>query len=383
MNQNARRGASAETSSEDALRPARSRSRRLLATLVAALPLVSLNGCAGPGYYTQAISGHLRLMRAREDADRLLAQPGADPGLAADLQRARSILEFGRSELGLPESDSYRQVVITGRDAVTWNVVAAPEFSVAPRRWCFPVAGCVPYRGYFERERAEEFAASRARHGDDVLVSPVTAYSTLGWFADPLLDTMFRHDEAELAAVLFHELAHEKLYVRGDTAFNEAYASFVAAAGLRRWADATGRGEMAAAWERRQRAAREFTALLLDTRSALDRIYRAPIDDSTKRERKQQQFDAMRTAYRALADGSWGGVDYFSGWIRSEINNAHVALMAQYQGGECAFAALFREAEGDFARFHALARARSRLSREARREWLETPCDAFASATDL
>lgn len=383
MNQIAGRGASRKRGRRRHRDRPSTGSRRALLLLLAAIPLVPGSGCAGPGYYAQAISGHVRLMRAREDASVLASRAGSDPTLVTALRQANAILAFARSELDLPDSGSYRQVVVTGREAVTWNVVAAPEFSVQPRRWCFPVAGCVPYRGYFERERAAAFAATRARRGDDVAVSPATAYSTLGWFADPLLDTMFRHGEAELAAVLFHELAHEKLFVRSDAAFSEAYATFVAAVGLRRWAETNGREELAAKWERRRQAARDFATLLAGTRAALEEIYREPIGDEAKRARKRQQFDTMRGAYQALVSGPWGGVDWFQGWMAAELNNAHLALMEQYQGGDCAFAALLREADGDFARFHALAKQRSRLSAEARRQWLESPCDAFASAPDL
>lgn len=359
--------------------------------LVAGAWLLGLGGCAGPGYYAQAITGHLRLMNARVDTAEFLAEAGSDSAIAEAVREAEAILAFGRRELDLPESNSYRQVVITGRDAVTWNVVAAAEFSVEPKRWCFPVAGCVPYRGYYERERAEAFAATRAARGEDVLVSPATAYSTLGWFDDPLLDTMFRHGEADLAAVLFHELAHEKLYVPGDTAFNEAYASFVAAAGLRRWAAATGRERLAEAWEDRREAAREFSALLAATRESLAGLYASDIGEAAMRERKHDRFEAMRAEYRRLVEVEWGGTDWFGGWmsgdlhgqLNGELNNAHLALMSQYQGGECAFEALFHEAEGDFARFHALAGEVAEMPEKARHAWLETPCGAFASAPDL
>lgn len=365
-----------------------SRSRRiprgwLFWVLLAAWPALPLGGCAGPGYYAQAIAGHLRLMRGRVDAAEFIADADAHPELSAEVRQAEALLAFAHDRLDLPESDSFRQVVVTGRDAVTWNVVAAPEFSVEPRRWCFPVAGCVPYRGYFDRADAQAFAARRAARGDDVLVSPATAYSTLGWFADPLLDTMLRGSDADLAVVLFHELAHERLYLRGDTAFNEAYASFVAAAGLRRWARDTGRADLAEAWARRQQAARAFSDLLQRTRQTLERLYASPLDEGAMRARKQAVFAALREDYQRLVREAWDGNDYFGGWLTGDLNNAHLALMQQYRGGECAFAELFREAGADFGRFHALAEAHAEWSDKARERWLETPCEAFASATDL
>ncbi|MEJ8569194.1 aminopeptidase [Elongatibacter sediminis] len=367
-------------------RDSRRRSVRAGTAILLALTVFALlpaGGCAGPGYYAQAITGHLRLMHARQDAGELIADAATDPALAASLREARAILEFGRDNLGLPNSDSYRQVVITGRDAVTWNVVAAPEFSTVPRRWCFPVAGCVPYRGYFARDKAEDFASRRAAHGEDVAVSPATAYSTLGWFDDPLLDTMLRYGDAELAALLFHELAHEKLYVGGDTAFNEAYATFVAAAGVRRWAAATGRTALARQWDARRLAMRDFNHLLAQTRDELDELYASGLPEPDLRDRKKAVFERMRSRYAGLVESSWGGADYFGGWMATSLNNAHLALMDQYQGGDCAFATLFKQAGADFERFHALASDRAKLPEAERAKWLKTGCDGFASGTDL
>jgi predicted aminopeptidase len=183
--------------------------------------------CAGPGYYVQAVSGHWHLMRERTVIDEILGNPKTDPERARKLRHVQGILEFAEQELQLPAGDSYQSFVETRREAVVWNVVAAPEFSLSPRKWCFIVAGCVPYRGYFDHDDAQRFGLRLERKGLDVSVSPAGAYSTLGWFSDPLLDTMLTRSDWQLAAYLFHELAHRKLYVRGDTDFNEAYARHV------------------------------------------------------------------------------------------------------------------------------------------------------------
>jgi len=200
-----------------------------------------LTGCAGPGYYAQAVSGHLDLMQARRDVAAVLADQGTGEELRQSLQAAAEIRAFAVTRLGLPDNGSFTEYAHTGREAVTWNVVAAPEFSLEPRHWCFPLAGCVPYRGYFDPLDAERLAARLAGKGNDVAVSPALAYSTLGWFRDPLLDTMFRYSEEQLAGIVFHELAHQKLYVKGDAAFNESYATFIEEIGVMLWLDSSGK----------------------------------------------------------------------------------------------------------------------------------------------
>ena len=351
--------------------------------LLSCLALLVLAGCAGPAYYAQATAGHFELMRQREPIADLVAQPGTDPALAARLQTALDARRFAIDALGLPDTDSYTRFVATGREAVTWNVVAAPEFSLEARRWCFPVAGCVPYRGYFDRDDAERFAESQRRRGYDVTVFPALAYSTLGWFEDPLLDTMLRYSDAQLADTLFHEMAHARLYVRGDTAFNEAFAGFVGERGLERWLTANDDTDRLAAWRRARGASKEFQALLDETRRELAAIYRAGRDEDRMRAKKSAAFERLRAHYRSLVQERWSGTDYFAGWFAREPNNASLALAGAYAGGRCAFAVLFAEAEGDFRRFYRLAEARAALDSEARRAWLERPCPAIASAGDL
>ncbi|MDR2216338.1 MAG: aminopeptidase, partial [Nevskiaceae bacterium] len=200
-------------------------SRRLIVAAVCiAAAAVTLHGC-GAGYLAQAARGQLQVMRAREPIDKLLARPDTDAQLREQLQRAQRIREFASRELALPDNAAYRSYADIHRPYVVWNVVAAPALSVSPRQWCFPIAGCVAYRGYFSETGAREFASSLAAKGDDVTVGGVPAYSTLGRIADPLLSTVSRYSEADLAALIFHELAHQVLYVPGDSAFNEAFAT--------------------------------------------------------------------------------------------------------------------------------------------------------------
>jgi predicted aminopeptidase len=351
--------------------------------LLAGLSLLALAGCASPAYYAQATAGHFELMRQREPITELVANPDTDPELAARLNAATAARQFAIDELGLPDTDSYTRFVQTGREAVTWNVIAAPEFSLEPRRWCFPVAGCVPYRGYFDPADAERFAESQRRSGYDVTVSPALAYSTLGWFEDPLLDTMLRYSDAQLAATLFHEMAHAQLWVRGDAAFNEAFASFVGARGLERWLASLGADDRLAAWRRSRRVTHEFQALLDGTRAELEAVYQGGATEAEMRAEKAATFERLREQYRARVRDHWNGKDYFSGWFRKGLNNAYLTLTRTYTGGRCAFEELFAEAGGDFRRFYRLAESRAALAPDVRRAWLKRPCPAIASTDNL
>jgi len=355
----------------------------VLPALLVFLPFFQLGGCAAPSYYSQAISGHLGLMNKRQDIDTILEADSIDPELARELELSVEIREFAVTQLYLPDNDSYTQFVRTGQDAVTWNVVAAPEFSLEPRNWCFMVSGCVPYRGYFKIESAEKFARKLAQDGFDTSVSPAIAYSTLGWFDDPLLDTMFQYSDEQLAAFIFHELAHQQLYVKGDTAFNEAYASFVEETGVRLWLENTGRLEQLPDWLKLEKAALQFNALLQDSVARLNTLYASGLPEDQMRENKSAVFGDLREAYRSLVDTQWRGRSYYEALLSRELNNARLALINSYQGGTCAFEKLFAEAGEDIARFHQLAIEQAALGSEQRSSWLNQPCEAIASNGDL
>jgi predicted aminopeptidase len=350
------------------------------------LPVITvllLAACAAPSYYAQAISGHRDLMRQRKDIADILDSGSAGPELQQQLELALEIREFAVAQLRLPDNASYTQFVETGREAVTWNVVAAPEFSLAPRQWCFLVSGCVPYRGYFKLQNAEEFAARLAGAGYDTAVSPVIAYSTLGWYDDPLLDTMFQYSDEQLAAVIFHELAHQELYVSGDAIFNESYASFVGETGLTLWLESSGREGRLAGWLKLQSAGAQFSTLLQKTRTQLAAIYASGQPQDSMRESKSTVFEDLRADYRLLVAEQWEGRSYFETLFARELNNASLALINSYRGGSCAFEALYREAHRDMTRFQQLAASKARLGKEHRRAWLDQPCEVIASGSDL
>jgi predicted aminopeptidase len=352
-------------------------------SLILSILLMQLTACVAPSYYSQAISGHMKLMRNRQSIDTLVEPGNTDPELAAELMLAMEIREFATTGLGLDAGGSYKQFVATGQSAVTWNVVAAPEFSLEPRTWCFPVSGCVAYRGYFKQEAAEQYAQKLADKEFDVVVSPAIAYSTLGWFDDPLLDTMLQYDEDQLAAFIFHELAHRQLYVKDDSAFSEAYASFIEETGVLLWLQATGREGRLEDWRTRQQASREFRDLLMETRQQLFDVYASNSTTAEKRTQKAFLFHELEMTYRAMVNNEWGGQDYYAGWFSRGLNNAQMALVNSYQGGVCAFAGLYRSVGGDMARFQELAAEKAVLSKEKRSAWLNQPCRVIASEGNL
>lgn len=356
---------------------------RAAIALVIAAAAMQLSSCASPAYYWQAASGHFALMRARQDVIEAIEQGSADEDTLEKLRLSRDIKTFAVTELDLPDTDSYSDFVRTGRDAVVWNVVAAPEFSLEAKTWCFPVSGCVPYRGYFDRGAAQDFAERLAERDLDVAISPAIAYSTLGWFDDPLLDTMWRQSEAQFAAYLFHEMAHQKLYVKGDAKFNESYASFVEAIGVERWLEQRNDGEALENWRTLSEARSAFNMLVHQSRAELAEIYASSAASEAMREDKQAAFDRLQTRYHRLRQDQWNGRDYFGGWFDRELNNARFALFDSYEGGHCAFDRLYDEAGEDIERFHDLARVKSRLPADGRRRWLTQSCDEIARAPEL
>lgn len=348
--------------------------RRLAAVAMVIASVTFLPGCAGPGYYTQAVSGHLSLMGDRQDIDTYLAEAANDDPLAERIRLARTIVRFAHSNLGLPAGQAYSEVVMTGQSALVWNVIAAPARSLAPKKWCFIVAGCVPYRGYYDRGDAQRFADRMRGKGYDVVTAPATAYSTLGWFDDPLLDTMLNGSDPALAGVLFHELAHRRLYVPGDTAFNESYASFVEVVGVRRWLSASGREAMIGPWTQQRAMSAQWRRLVDEYRARLATLYAIPQPVADSLAQKTETLAAMRTDYEQLRQADWDGANPWQWFFDAGPNNAAFALVGQYEGGHCAFERLFESVDGDIEQFHRAAAGLAGQDSATRAEWLLAPC---------
>jgi predicted aminopeptidase len=342
-----------------------------LATVAAALAALCLgSGCSSVGYYAQSVGGHLDVMRrARPIAD-WLADPATPPALAARLQVAQQARRFAVTDLALPDNASYTRHADLGRSAVVWNVVATPELSLTLHTWCYPVMGCVGYRGYYDQAAAEAEATTLRDRGLEASVYGVPAYSTLGWTnwigGDPLLNTLVGGSESFMVRLIFHELAHQRVYASGDTAFNESYATAVERLGLTRWQAATGRSADDPAVA--QRAA-DVRALTHRTRDALAALYASAADDATKRARKAELLAAMRAAHaawKAQPGSPWAGFDGYDGWF-NRANNASLALQAAYDGLVPQFEQLFQREGGDFARFHAAVQRLAGLPADQRR----------------
>jgi len=334
-------------------------------------------GCSTISYYSQAVGGHLKLMRARQPLVDVLADEATSPELRDKLQTLVETREFAVTELGLPDNDSYSSFVETGRDAVTWNVVAATEFSVNPETWCFPVAGCVSYRGYFDRADADAFAADLAKENYDVTVGGASAYSTLGWFDDPILDTMLRGNDTRYVSTLFHELAHQVLYVKDDSNFNEAYASFVEQIGMRRWLEQRGESDRIAQYDSSLERVEDFVELLKLTRENLQAAFAKELDEQAMRAEKAAVFEQMKVDYEALKM-TWSGYSGYDDWFKRDLNNARLVAVSTYRRYVPAFHAMYIEAGEDLMKFYEVARVTAELPANERRERL----DAYLAALD-
>lgn len=337
------------------------RSSSVVLTLVAA---ALLTGCETLSYYAQAVGGQFDLLSRARPVEQWLGEPGTPAALRAKLQTALAIREFASRELGLPDNLSYRRYADLGRPFAVWNVVAAPEFATKALQSCFPVAGCVTYRGFFAHEDAERHAARLKQAGSDVHVYGVPAYSTLGWFDDPLLSTFIRYPDTELARLVFHELAHQLVYVRDDTTFNESFAVAVEEAGVRRWLAATGRETQLPGYVEAQRRKAAFVALIEAARERLEGLYALPIAPGAMRERKRAEFDVLRRDYAALKQ-RWGGFAGYDRFVETP-NNALLASMSAYTELVPAFERLLESEGGDLGHFYARVRELAALGKDER-----------------
>jgi predicted aminopeptidase len=328
--------------------PAAGAARALLAAALCGL----LAGC----YVLQAATGEYRLLHARTPIAPLIADPKTPSALRARLEEVQAAREFASRQLGLPDNGSYRSYADIHRPFVVWNVVAAPEFSLQPKRWCFPVAGCVAYRGYFHERQARNLALELEARGFDVVIEGVPAYSTLGRFADPVISSMLRYDDDELAATIFHELAHQLIYVKNDSEFNEAFATTVEEVGLTRWLEHQGAAERIERFHTEQQREAALLALLRPARAQLAALYESGASLAELRAGKQRILGELAANIGALERRQ--GVHYpvYDEWIAAGLNNAQLAAVATYYDCVPGFKRLLAAANGDLPRFYAAVR---------------------------
>ncbi|MDC8759410.1 aminopeptidase [Janthinobacterium fluminis] len=317
----------------------------------------ALGGCAQLSYYAQAAQGQYALWSDARPIDDWLDDPATDAKLKGRLAKARQIRAFAVSELGLPDNGSYKNYAALKRPYVLWNVVAAPELSLQALQWCFPIAGCVNYRGYYSKEAAQAYAAELRAEHYDVQVGGVPAYSTLGWFDDPLLSTFINYSDAELARMIFHELAHQVVYVAGDSQFNESFASAVEEAGVRHWLARYGNDTLRQSYAQYVLRRQDFLRLLMRHRDALKALYAGPLPAAAKRDEKARIFAALKEEYQTLK-ANWGGYAGYDRWFAEPLSNAHLASVATYNDFLPGFQKLLEEKKtfrAFYAAVHTLA----------------------------
>jgi predicted aminopeptidase len=341
-------------------------SRSGLPLILAFLAAGLLTGCGNLGYYAQAVGGHADVMRATQPIRELLGDPATDAVLRKKLEEVQAIRDFASRELGLPDNDSYRSYADVGRPYVVWNVFAAPEFSLVPKPWCLLMVGCVNYRGYYDKRAAEGLAAELRQQGYDTYIGGVPAYSTLGYFNDPVLSTFLRLGPAEVARIVFHELAHQVVYAPDDSVFNESFATAVENEGLRRWLASHASTGQGAAFEAQQARKAAFAGLIRDYRGRLQARYEAGGSAEQLRRDKAGLFDALRHDYAELKQG-WSNSAGYDKIIGDDLNNAKLVSLSLYSELVPAFEAILEEEHHDLRRYYQRAATLAMLDKETRR----------------
>ncbi|MGE9269635.1 MAG: aminopeptidase, partial [Verrucomicrobiales bacterium] len=303
-----------------------------------------MSGCSSLEFYSQAMAGQLEVLQKRQPIDRVIAETG-DEGVRERLELTKRLLAFAATELHLPSGGSYELYAALEREHLVWVVHAAPEFSIEPKRWWYPVVGSQSYRGYFHESLAEAEVARLEAEGYETWLSGVDAFSTLGWFRDPVLDTFVRRDEVDYAELIFHELVHRKYYVSGNTEFNEAMAEAVSREGVRRWFRATGRPQLVRRYDERLGRIAQAREAIVATVGRLEGLYAQSLTDEEKRRRKGQEIERLKSQLRELRT-EWGRG--LSSWIDEPINNARLNAFTTYESGVPRFVALIEDCGGEF-----------------------------------
>lgn len=336
-----------------------------------------LSACTDFDYYLHTANGHLVVMAQRKSITDLLQDEATSAELRGKLKEIAWIRHFASDRLALPENGSYQSYVELDRPYVVWNVVAAPELSLEPLVWCFPFAGCISYRGYFDLEKAQEFAHFLEGEGYETTVSGVPAYSTLNWFDDPALSTFSGWPTSAMARLIFHELAHQKLYVPDDSAFNESFATTVADAGVELWLERFGNTQDKQEYHERLKREEEFLALIAQTRNELERVYDSQMTEAEKRQRKADAFADLRQRYADLKT-VWDGYAGYDPWFKT-LNNARFASVNTYHRWVPAFKLALQQEKDDFPAFYRRCEAIADLPPETRSQLLDRLVSEYRS----
>jgi predicted aminopeptidase len=354
--------------------------KRRVRLALAAAACVAMTSCANIGYYLQSVRGQLDIWSRQEDIETVLQKPDTPQVLKEKLAAVLEIRNFASAELALPQNRSYRTYANLRRPFAVWNVFATAEFSIQPKQWCFAFAGCVNYRGYFSKADAEEFAQEIEAQGYDAFVGGVPAYSLLGYFPDPVLNTFVNYPVPHLARLIFHELAHQVVYVRDDSVFNESFAVAVEEEGLRRWLDRNGSEADRVVYARMRQRRADFVNLIETYRGRLDALYRSGLPAAEMRAGKSALFAQLAEDYRKLK-ADWGGFAGYDRWFAQKPNNALLASVSLYTRRVPAFRALLEREGRDMPRFYAAVKALARLDKAGRALALEGLAPEAPAAT--
>ena len=330
----------------------------------------TVSACSSFGYYMDLMSGHSELLEQQKPISEILANKETESKLRQLLETSQKIRDFASKELHLPENDSYRTYADIKRPYAVWNVVAAKEFSIEAKKWCFLFVGCLSYRGYFSKEDASTYANELKKEGYDTYVAGAKAYSTLGWFDDPLLNTMMYKSEAHRTGIIFHELAHQVVYIDDDSAFNEAFATTVEQEGIRRWMAKKGKNKQYDQYLINKKRDTQLNALLRETREKLKQLYKTKISEKEKRQEKKLIFSLMQKKYQLLKK-SWGDYTVYDKWMSQELNNAHLLLIATYHNLVPAFKAMLKKENNNLKKFYIAVEQLGQLDKEKRNKQLK------------
>jgi len=339
---------------------------KLIFFLICSTVLIS---CEAIGYYSQAAQGQLSIFLGRQNIEELISSDSFPEDLKHKFKEIEKIKNFARLNLKLPVGDNYSSYVDVNRDYLVWNVFAAPEFSTKPSTWCYPFAGCVSYRGYFSRERALRYAEKLENKGFDVYTGGIAAYSTLGWFDDSITSTVINRSGNQLARLIFHELAHQVVYLPGDTTFNESFATVVENEGLRRWLLSLRQGDSIDKLKLRQVQRQQFVELVTKYRNRLSKVYEAELSDALKREKKLKLQHRMRQEYVLLAE-EWGGDSGYDSWFANSLNNAQLSTVTSYNDLVPNFERLLAKSGGDLEKFYSMVSEIAALDETQRQDKL-------------
>ncbi len=343
----------------------------LIKIILTTVLLSTLSACSSIAYYGQSIHGHFQIMNNSRDIEKILIEENTNPDTREKLTRVLQLLQFAKDNLKLPDNGSYRDYSDIGRPYVVWNVFATPEFSLEPVKSCFLFVGCLNYRGYFSEQTARQYADKLEAQTLDVFLGGVAAYSTLGWFKDPVLNTMLKWDEPYLSKLIFHELAHQKLYIKGDSAFNEAFSDTVASIGLKRWLLYRNEETVLQKEEEKQHYENEFVGLILGYKSKLEKLYQSASANELKRQQKKQLMSRLEKDYRTIQAG-WKGYTGYDSWFKQAPNNAKISAISTYREFIPGFLNIYNQANNDMEEFYSRVTALSRCKPDERKRILNS-----------